>query len=88
MACGLGNTATNLALDMLREQSYAQNRSDAPDIAIVVTDGLSTSPDLTVVSSQNVKDEKITVFAIGMIIFRFFSDDYRLQRYEANWTNF
>lgn len=60
-----GETSTDRALDMPRDVVYFQDRPYAPNIAILVTDGLSTSPNLTVDSAQQVKDAQITVFAIG-----------------------
>ena len=66
----LGNTATDLALDLLRVDGYEGDRADAPNIAIVVTDGYSTSPDLTKVAAQNLKDENIITFAIGESSFK------------------
>lgn len=41
-------------------------RVDAPDIAIVITDGLSRFPQLTRRQAERAKNESITIFAIGI----------------------
>jgi len=45
---------------------FYRDRVDAPDIAIVITDGLSRFPQLTRLQSERAKNESITMFAIGI----------------------
>ncbi|KAL4227529.1 von Willebrand factor (vWF) type A domain [Mactra antiquata] len=61
-----GNTETDKALDLLRLEGFEGDRPDAPNIAIIVTDGLSTNPGLTKISSSQLKKSGITVFAVGI----------------------
>jgi len=67
-----GGTSTHLALDELRTQGFsslngARPQSNGhPRVAIVVTDGQSASPPLTVTAARRVHDDDITTFAIGV----------------------
>ncbi|XP_060583327.1 collagen alpha-1(XII) chain-like [Ruditapes philippinarum] len=61
-----GNTETDKALDLLRLEGFEGERKDAPDIAIVVTDGLSTNPDLTEIAADRLKKSGATVFSVGI----------------------
>lgn len=62
-----GNTETDKALDLLRLEGWQGERKDAPDIAIVVTDGLSTNPGLTMIAADRLLKTGATVFSIGEI---------------------
>ena len=46
--------------------SIPSERPDAPDIAIVITDGLSKFPTLTRIQSDLAKQEEISMFSIGI----------------------
>ncbi|XP_053405850.1 collagen alpha-1(XII) chain-like [Mercenaria mercenaria] len=61
-----GNTETDKALDLLRLEGFEGERTDAPNIAIVVTDGLSTNPDLTRIAASRLKKSGSTVFSVGI----------------------
>jgi hypothetical protein len=52
----------------LRLEGFEGERKDAPDIAIVVTDGLSTNPDLTEIAADRLKKSGATVFSVGKFI--------------------
>lgn len=54
-----------MALDLLRNEGFEGDRKEAPNIAIVITDGLSTLPDQTVIAAKSLKDAGTTAFAIG-----------------------
>ncbi|KAL3865980.1 hypothetical protein ACJMK2_043322 [Sinanodonta woodiana] len=61
-----GGTNTATALETLRTDGFAYDRPNAPNIAIVVTDGLSKNPDATKIQAILLKEHGITVFAIGV----------------------
>jgi uncharacterized protein YegL len=64
-----GNTQTAAGLDYVRSHSFsslAGNRTDAPDIVFVLTDGRSTSATRTRVSAANLHDAGVKTFAIGI----------------------
>ncbi|XP_053405497.1 matrilin-2-like [Mercenaria mercenaria] len=61
-----GGTATSDALKLMRTEGFDRERPDAPDIAIVITDGLSKYPKITRTQANLAKSEGITVFSIGI----------------------
>ncbi|XP_005107268.2 uncharacterized protein LOC101847901 [Aplysia californica] len=63
-----GGTNTNRALDNLRTSIFKKNnsRKEAAKIAIVQTDGNSGSRSATIAAADLLKDEGVTVFAIGV----------------------
>ncbi|KAH3830568.1 collagen alpha-1(XII) chain-like [Dreissena polymorpha] len=61
-----GATDTDTALDLLRTDGFFGDRSFAPNIAIVITDGYSSNPEQTKVAADKVKNTGTTVFAIGI----------------------
>ncbi|XP_052797297.1 collagen alpha-4(VI) chain-like [Mya arenaria] len=61
-----GNTETDKAFDYLLAHGLEGDRKGAPDLAIVVTDGYSSAPDLTKIAADKVKQQGIGVFAIGV----------------------
>ena len=61
-----GGTKTDMALLMMNEMFRSRGRSNVPHIAIVMTDGQSDYPQLTIQQAIAVRDDGITVFAIGI----------------------
>ena len=61
-----GGTKTDMALLMMNEMFQLRGRRDVPHIAIVMTDGQSDYPQLTVQEAIMVRYSGITVFAIGI----------------------
>lgn len=68
-----GQTNTNLALDLARRQLYGYNyninngaRRNVRKVAVLVTDGKSSSFARTVQAARSLKDAGTTVFAIGV----------------------
>ena len=62
-----GNTATNLALDLLSTAfNTARTNQGIPRVAIVFTDGQSNEPILTAQSAQLVHSAGITVYSFGI----------------------
>ncbi|WAQ98614.1 CO6A4-like protein, partial [Mya arenaria] len=57
---------TDKAFDYLLAHGLEGDRKGAPDLAIVVTDGYSSAPDLTKIAADKVKQQGIGVFAIGV----------------------
>ncbi|XP_069135604.1 cartilage matrix protein-like [Argopecten irradians] len=66
---GGGNTYTNLALDELITEGFTVGngaRQGVAQIAVILTDGNSTNPTLTLPAAQAVQNRGIYVFAIGV----------------------
>ncbi|GFS19596.1 collagen alpha-5(VI) chain [Elysia marginata] len=64
-----GSTGTDSALDFARVTSFTRAlgmRPFAAQIAIVITDGGSDSPPATAEAAQRLREEGITIFAIGV----------------------
>lgn len=61
-----GGTSTSDALELMRLEGFDRERPDAPDVAIVITDGLSKYPQLTRVQAELAKKDEITIFSIGI----------------------
>uniref|UniRef100_A0A8C4NME6 Collagen type XII alpha 1 chain n=1 Tax=Eptatretus burgeri TaxID=7764 RepID=A0A8C4NME6_EPTBU len=59
-----GNTLTGRALDFIREHSFMKARKDVAKIGILITDG--KSQDDVAEPAQNLRNENVTVFAIGV----------------------
>ena len=67
-----GGTNTHIALDVLTNQMFhTQNGARArnkgvPRVAVVLTDGRSNKPPLTVVNALRAHNADITMFAVGI----------------------
>ncbi|WAR00542.1 COCA1-like protein [Mya arenaria] len=61
-----GGTSTSEALELMRGEGFDGERPGAPDIAIVITDGLSKYPMLTKFQADRAKNESISMFSIGI----------------------
>ncbi|KAK3585313.1 hypothetical protein CHS0354_040262, partial [Potamilus streckersoni] len=61
-----GTTETEKALNLLITEGFQGMRPDAKRTAIVITDGLSTQPNLTQQTTKAARDSGILVFAIGV----------------------
>ncbi|CAI9719612.1 zonadhesin-like [Octopus vulgaris] len=64
-----GNTKTHKALNYLRTTSFTQaagDRKDAPNIAIILTDGKSTNQRETITAAKKLRNANVIVFAIGI----------------------
>ncbi|KAH3830312.1 hypothetical protein DPMN_103552 [Dreissena polymorpha] len=61
-----GGTMTSDALELMRGPGYEGERPGAPDISIVITDGLSKYPPITKIQADRAKAEGITMFSIGI----------------------
>uniref|UniRef100_UPI00358E0FB7 collagen alpha-1(XII) chain-like isoform X2 n=1 Tax=Myxine glutinosa TaxID=7769 RepID=UPI00358E0FB7 len=59
-----GNTLTGRALDFIREYSFVKARKNVVKIGILITDG--KSQDDVAEPAQNLRNEDVTVFAIGV----------------------
>ncbi|KAL3865536.1 hypothetical protein ACJMK2_042912 [Sinanodonta woodiana] len=62
----IGGTNTADAIQLMRSEGFDRERPAAPDIGIVITDGLSKYPTLTKAQADLAKNEGITLFAIGI----------------------
>ncbi|GFR96541.1 collagen alpha-5(VI) chain [Elysia marginata] len=79
-----GGTNTHMALDYARTYSFTQAngmRTFAAQIAIVITDGDSNNKQATITSAKRLRNEGITVFAIGV------GDGYNLDELNAIATD-
>ncbi|XP_036357551.1 uncharacterized protein LOC115209496 [Octopus sinensis] len=64
-----GNTKTHKALNYLRTTSFTQaagDRKDAPNIAIILTDGKSNNQRETITAARKLRNANVIVFAIGI----------------------
>lgn len=64
-----GLTYTDAALKLLKSSSFVKShgdREDAPNIAIVITDGRSHNSQATVAAANALKKDGITIFSIGI----------------------
>lgn len=61
-----GGTHTWEGLEALKTTFKTEGRADVPHIAIVVTDGRSASSALTLSAAEQLKNEHVTSFAIGV----------------------
>ena len=64
-----GGTATGLALENLHSQVFVESmgdRTNAPNIAIVITDGQSSDNTLTLTHATILKQQDVHVIAIGI----------------------
>uniref|UniRef100_A0A0B7A6Y2 VWFA domain-containing protein n=1 Tax=Arion vulgaris TaxID=1028688 RepID=A0A0B7A6Y2_9EUPU len=61
-------TRTDLALDKCTDMFQQQGRSNStvPELILLITDGVSTMPALTIQSATNAKSRGINIFAIGV----------------------
>ncbi|XP_052280776.1 uncharacterized protein LOC127878297 [Dreissena polymorpha] len=57
---------TSDALELMRGPGYEGERPGAPDISIVITDGLSKYPSITKIQADRAKVDSITMFSIGI----------------------
>ncbi|KAK3605644.1 hypothetical protein CHS0354_032596 [Potamilus streckersoni] len=62
----IGGTNTADALQLMRLEGFDRERPAAPNIGIVITDGLSKYPSLTKAQAELAKNDGITLFAIGI----------------------
>lgn len=64
-----GGTNTHLALETLRISAFKEengDRKNAPNIAIIITDGQSSNKTLTILESSRLKKENVVMFSIGI----------------------
>ncbi|KAL5006141.1 hypothetical protein ScPMuIL_017299 [Solemya velum] len=61
-----GGTYASKALELLNKQGFANDRPGAPNIAIVVTDGKYRYPILAAYRAEDLKNNNIRVFAVGV----------------------
>uniref|UniRef100_A0A0B7BLF1 VWFA domain-containing protein n=1 Tax=Arion vulgaris TaxID=1028688 RepID=A0A0B7BLF1_9EUPU len=62
-----GGTYTDLAFDyIINYNLFSKGRTVAPDIALLITDGISTVPAKTQVSAKRVRDIKVQILALGV----------------------
>ena len=66
-----GNTDTDKALEFLLLEGYRGGRDNAPNVAIVITDGRSFNSTLTKIAAEALKKAGTTVFAIGNVFIFF-----------------
>lgn len=62
----VGGTMTSDALEKVRLEGFAGNRTGVPMIAVVITDGLSRLPSLTRFQASLLRREGVQVYAIGV----------------------
>ncbi|XP_052833179.1 collagen alpha-1(XII) chain isoform X1 [Octopus bimaculoides] len=63
-----GNTFTHLALDKARNNVFTSTRkSVASKVLVLVTDGKSESENKTVAAAEELKDNGVTIFTIGVV---------------------
>ena len=61
-----GTTRTDLAMQRMRQIFSRDLRADVPKIAVVLTDGQSNHPEVTMEQARLAHQEGVTVFAIGV----------------------
>ncbi|KAL3865535.1 hypothetical protein ACJMK2_042911, partial [Sinanodonta woodiana] len=61
-----GGTNTADAIQLMRSEGFDRERPAAPNIGIVITDGLSKYPTLTKGQAELARNDGITLFAIGV----------------------
>jgi hypothetical protein len=54
-------------LELLRIEGLLNQRHETPDIAILITDGPSTSSFLTTRAADELKQSGVEVFVVGMV---------------------
>lgn len=62
----MNNHIQPCVLVYILEIIFCRERPDAPDIVVVITDGLSKYPSITRVQANLAKSEGITMFSIGI----------------------
>lgn len=62
----VGGTLTSDALEKVRLEGFAKNRTGVPMIAVVITDGLSRYPPLTRYQASLLRKENVLIYAIGV----------------------
>ncbi|XP_052791374.1 collagen alpha-1(XII) chain-like [Mya arenaria] len=61
-----GGTVTSEAIEIMRGVGFVGERPMIPDVAVIITDGLSKYPTLTRRQADHAKDEGITMFVVGV----------------------
>ncbi|WAQ94075.1 MATN2-like protein, partial [Mya arenaria] len=61
-----GGTVTSEAIEIMRGVGFVGERPMIPDVAVIITDGLSKYPTLTRRQADHAKDEGITMFVVGI----------------------
>jgi hypothetical protein len=81
-----GNTYTHIALQLLLDELRylrAVSKGSRPVVGVVLTDGLSTRPELTSSAAKNLHDEGFRIVAFGTFLFHYIGL-LTLQKYYVN----